>query len=206
MRDTASLSPIAQPTRRVGIFSQLLLAFLLVALLPLTLFWQFERSRSIQDGERDAQARLRLFSDRVIQQVNDWTRENFSVLRLAASLPATISMDPEAHQQIFTSLARQLPWAYLIHTADLTGMNVARSDHQPPSSYRTRSYYIDILKGAPSSAEIKLGLTSQKPAFMMAVPIADAGGHLRGMLIEASTLDAVSKAVTSVNLGRTGFA
>ena len=206
MRDTARLSPIAQPTRRVGIFSQLLLAFLLVALLPLTLFWQFERSRSMQDGERDAQARLRLFSDRVIQQVNDWTRENFSVLRLAASLPTTISMDPEAHQQIFTSLARQLPWAYLIHTADLTGMNVARSDHQPLSSYRTRSYYIDILRGAPYSAEIKLGLTSQKPAFMMAVPIADTGGLLRGMLIEASTLDAVSKAVTSANLGRTGFA
>jgi len=44
--------------RRVGIFSQLLLAFLLVALLPLTVFWQIERSRSIADGEADAHARL----------------------------------------------------------------------------------------------------------------------------------------------------
>ena len=206
MRGTVSPSPISRAPRRIGIFSQLLLAFLLVALLPLTLFWQFERSRSMQDGERDAQARLQLFSDRVIQQVNDWTRHNFSVLRLAASLPETLSMAPRAHRQICTTLAQQLPWAYLIHTSDLTGMNIARSDDQPPSSYSRRSYYTDILRGAPYSAEIQLGLTSQRPAFMMAVPIADAGGHLRGMLTEASTLDAVSKAVTSVNLGRTGFA
>ena len=39
---------ISKPARRVGIFAQLLLAFLLVALLPLTAFWQFERTRSIK--------------------------------------------------------------------------------------------------------------------------------------------------------------
>jgi signal transduction histidine kinase/HAMP domain-containing protein len=192
--------------RRVGIFAQLLLAFLLVALLPLTLFWQFERSRSIEDGQRDAHARLQLFSDRVIQQVNDWTRQNLSVLKLAASLPETISMDPEAHRRIVAAVAQQLPWAYLIHSTDLTGMNVARSDHKPLASYRVRAYYAEILGGAAYSAEIQLGLTSQKPAFMMAVPISEATGQLRGVLIEASTLDAVSQAVTSANLGRTGFA
>ena len=195
-----------KPPRRVGIFSQLWLAFLLVALLPLTLFWQFERSRSIHDGERDAQVRLQLFSDRVVQQVNDWTRQNSSVLKLAASLPETISMDRQAHQRVVTSVAQQLPWAYLIHTADLAGMNVARSDHQPLASYHARTYYTDILHGAAYSAEVELGLTSRRPAFMMAVPISDAAGGLRGILVEASTLDAVSKAVTSVNLGRTGFA
>jgi methyl-accepting chemotaxis protein len=192
--------------RRVGIFSQLLLAFLLVALLPLTVFWQIERSRSIADGEADAHARLQLFSDRVVQQVNDWTGQNLSVLKLAASLPETISMDPRAHQLIVESVAQQLPWAYLIHSADLAGMNVARSDHQPLASYRVRRYYANVLRGAPYSAEIQLGLTSQRPAFMMAVPISDPSGQLRGMLIEAATLDAVSKAVTSANLGRTGYA
>jgi signal transduction histidine kinase/HAMP domain-containing protein len=192
--------------RRVGIFSQLLLAFLLVALLPLTLFWQFERSRSIKDGEEDAHARLELFSDRVVQQVNDWTQQNLSVLKLAASLPETISMDPRAHQRIVTSVSQRLPWSYLIHTADLAGMNVARSDHQPLASYRVRNYYADILRGAAYSAEIQLGLTSQRPAFMMAVPISEPTGQLRGMLIEAATLDSVSRAVTSANFGRTGFA
>src|ERR1700693_5425231 len=203
-----AMSPLQMPNppRRVVIFSQLLLAFLLVALLPLTIFWQFERSRSIKDGEADAHARLQLFSDRVVQQVNDWTQQNLSVLKLAASLPEAISMDPQAHKRLVGSVAQQLPWAYLIHTADLTGMNVARSDNQPLASYRVRTYYADVLRGAPYSAEVQVGLTSQRPAFLMAVPISDPSGPLRGMLIEAATLDAVSKAVTSANLGRTGFA
>jgi signal transduction histidine kinase/HAMP domain-containing protein len=192
--------------RRVGIFEQLLLAFLLVALLPLTTFWQFERARSIKDGEQGAQERLQLFSERVVQQVNDWTQQNLSVLKLAASLPETISMQPPAHKRMVASVAEQLPWAYLIHTTDLEGMNVARSDDQPLTSYRFRSYYADVRHGAAYSADIQVGHTYKRPAFMMAVPISDPRGQLRGMLVEAATLDAVSKAVTSANLGLTGFA
>src|ERR1700733_19853 len=100
---------IPKPSRRVGIFSQLLLAFLLVALLPLSIFWQFERTRSIKDGQEDARARLQLFSDRVVQQVNDWTQQNLSMLKLAARLPETVSMSPEDHKRVVVSLAQQLP-------------------------------------------------------------------------------------------------
>src|SRR5258708_25907662 len=110
---------IPKLSRRVGIFTQLLLAFLLVALLPLTTFWQFERTRSIKDGEKDAQERLHLFSERVVQQVNDWTQQNLSVMKLAASLPETISIDPRAHTQIVVSGAQQRPFASLSHYCDL---------------------------------------------------------------------------------------
>jgi signal transduction histidine kinase/HAMP domain-containing protein len=192
--------------QRIGIFLQLLLAFLIVALLPLTAFWQFERTRSLEDGTAGAHERLELFSDRVVQQVNDWTQQNLAVLRLAASLPETVSMSPEAHKRIVSSVAQQLPWAYLIHSANLAGMNVARSDSRELASYAFRTYYADVLRGAAYSAEIQIGLTSQKPAFHVAVPIRDPQGQLRGVLIEAATLDAVSKAVTSANLGRTGYA
>ena len=192
--------------RRIGIFTQLLLAFLLVALLPLTTFWQFERARSTQDGAAGAHERLKLFSDRVVQQVNDWTQQNLAVLQLAASLPEAVSMSPEAHKRLVVSVARQLPWAYLVHSADLAGMNVARSDSSPLASYGFRTYYAEVLRGANYAAEIQIGLTSQKPAFHIAVPIRSPHGELLGVLIEAATLDAVSRAVTSANLGRTGFA
>jgi signal transduction histidine kinase/HAMP domain-containing protein len=201
-----SSSPIAWRPRRIGIFIQLLLAFLLVALLPLTTFWQFERTSITQDGREDAHERLKLFSDRVVQQVNDWTQQNLSVLKLAATLPEAVSMSPAAHKQLVESVARQLPWAYLVHTANLAGMNVARSDALPLASYSFRTYYADVLRGAEYSSEVQIGLTSRQPAFHIAVPIRDPGGQLRGVLIEAATLDAVSRAVTSANLGRTGFA
>src|SRR3984957_16563841 len=194
------------PPRRVGIFAQLLLAFLLVALLPLTTFWQFERTRSTADGRDGAHERLKLFSDRVVQQVNDWTQQNLAALKRAASLPEAVSMSPEAHKRLAVLVARQLPWAYLVHSANLAGMNVARSDDLPLASYGFRKYFAQVLRGAEYSAEIQIGLTSQKPAFHVAVPIRDPQGGLRGVLIEAATLDAVSRAVTSANLGRTGFA
>src|SRR5262245_46886365 len=99
-----SLISFAWRPRRIGIFIQLLLAFLLVALLPLTAFWQFERSRITRNGSEDAHERLKLFSDRVVQQVDDWTQQNLSVLKLAASLPGADSMSSVVHKEIVTSV------------------------------------------------------------------------------------------------------
>src|ERR1700730_14265053 len=129
-----TVTTIAWRPRRIGIFVQLLLAFLLVALLPLPTFCQLERPRITQDAREAAHERLKLFSDRVVQQVDDWTQQNLSVLKLAETLPEAVSMSPAAHKQLVESVARQLPWAYLVHTANLAGRNVARSDALPLAS------------------------------------------------------------------------
>jgi signal transduction histidine kinase/CheY-like chemotaxis protein/PAS domain-containing protein len=190
---------------RIDIFTRLLVALLLVALLPLTAFWQFERQRMIGEGSTEAQQRLHLFSDRVIQQVDDWTRLNISVMQVAASHAGMRSMEPQLQRAAIASLKPQLPWAYLIHTADLTGLNVARSDDGQPANYRDRGYYKEILAGKPYAIEMQIGRTSHRPACLMAVPIIGEAGAVSGLLIEASTLDNVTEAVTSAQLGRTGY-
>jgi signal transduction histidine kinase len=191
---------------RVDIFTRLLVALLLVALLPLTAFWQFERQRMIDHGSTQAQQRLHLFSDRVIQQVDDWSRLNISVMQVAASQAGMRSMQPQLQRAVIASLMPQLPWAYLIHTTDLTGLNVARSDDAPPTDYKDRSYFKEILGGKPYAVEMQIGRTSHRPACLMAVPIIGDTGAVSGLLIEASTLDNVTEAVTSAQLGRTGYA
>lgn len=191
---------------RIDIFTRLLVALLLVALLPLTAFWQFERQRMIDHGSTEAQQRLHLFSDRVIQQVDDWSRLNISVMQLAASQADMRSMRPQLQRAAIASLMPQLPWAYLIHTADLTGLNVARSDDAPPADYKDRGYLKEILAGKPFAIEMQIGRTSHRPACLMAVPIISGTGVLSGLLIEASTLDNVTEAVSSAQLGRTGYA
>jgi signal transduction histidine kinase/CheY-like chemotaxis protein len=191
---------------RIDIFTRLLVALLLVALLPLAVFWQLERQRMMERGAVEAQQRLQLFADRVIQQVDDWARFNLSVLQVAASQADMRSMRAKEQRAAVATLMPQLPWAYLIHTADLAGWNVARSDNGPPAPYGDRSYYAQILAGRPYAVEVQIGRTSHRPAFLMAVPITGADGALSGMLIEASTLDHVTQAVTSAQLGRTGFA
>ena len=191
---------------RAGIFPRLLLALLLVALLPLTAFWQLERQRMIANGEAEAQQRLALFADSAAQHVDDWMRLNLSLLELAAGQAAMRSMSPQAQQRAIGGLASQLPWAYLIHTVNPTGWNVARSDLRPANWYGDREYFREVLAGRPYGIEIQIGRTSHLPALLMAVPIAGRDGKLAGMLVEATTLDHVTQAVISARLGRTGHA
>jgi len=192
--------------QRVGIFTRLLSAFLIVALLPLAVYWQLEHSRTLERGQESAENRLRQFSEGVARQVDDWTALNLSVMKAAAALPAMESMQAAAQRRVMTAIAPQLPWAYLLHTTGLDGTNIARSDDGPPSNYRDRAYYSDILAGRPHAAEVQIGRTSKRPAFLVAVPILRDGGALGGMLIQAATLDEVTKSVTSSHLGRTGYA
>ncbi len=191
---------------RAGIFPRLLIALLLVALLPLTAFWQLERQRMVANGEADAQQRLELFADSAVQHVDDWMRLNLSVLELAAGQAAMRSMSPQAQQRVIGGLASQLPWAYLIHTVNLAGWNVARSDDRPANWYGDRQYFRDVLAGRLYGIEIQIGRTSHLPALLMAVPIDGADGKLAGMLVEATTLDHVTQAVISARLGQTGHA
>ena len=191
---------------RAGIFPRLLIALLLVALLPLTAFWQLERERMIANGEAEAQQRLELFADSAVQHVDDWMRLNLSVLELAASQSAMRSMNPAVQERAIGGLVGQLPWAYLIHTVDLTGLNVARSDGRPANWYGDRQYFRQVLAGKPYGLEIQIGRTSHLPALLVAVPIKGRDGRLAGMLIEATTLDHVTQAVISARLGRTGHA
>ncbi|MGH8170047.1 MAG: hybrid sensor histidine kinase/response regulator [Steroidobacteraceae bacterium] len=190
---------------RAGIFTRLLVALLLVSLLPLTAFWQVERQNMIGNGETEARERLELFADSAVRQVDDWMRLNLSALQLTAARAAMRSMSPRAQQRAIGDLAVKLPWAYLIHTVDLTGWNVARSDGRPANWYGDREYFKAVLAGRPYGVEIQIGRTSHLPAFIMAVPI-KRGGKLVGMLVEAATLDHVTQVVTSARLGRTGHA
>ena len=191
---------------RAGIFPRLLIALLLVALLPLTAFWQLERQRMTAKGEAEAQERLELFADSAVQHVDDWMRLNLSVLDLAAGQAAMRSMNAEAQQRAIGGLANQLPWAYLIHTVNLTGWNVARSDDRPANWYGDREYFRQVLAGRPYGVEIQIGRTSHLPALLMAVPIDGRDGKLAGMLVAAATLDHVTEAVIAARLGRTGHA
>ena len=191
---------------RASIFTRLLIALLLVSLLPLTAFWQLERQRMIAHGEAEARQRLELFADRAVQQVDDWMRLNLSVLQLAADDAAMRSMSPQRQRRAVERLATLLPWAYLVHTVNPAGWNVARSDAHPGNWYGDRGYFADVLAGRPYGVEIQIGRTSHLPSFIMAVPIKGEDGKLAGMLVEAATLDHVTDAVTSARLERTGHA
>lgn len=194
------------PAWRIDIFTQLLAAFLAVALLPLAGYWLLERDRTLASGQRSAEDRLRQFSEGIAHDVDDWTRLNLSVLQSAAEVSAMRTLKQTPQRQVMDAILPQLPWAYLLHTTGLDGRNIARSDDGPPSDYTDRGYYRDILAGQPFSAEVQIGRTSKRPAFLVGVPIRAESGALGGLLIEAATLDEVSKSVAASRLGHSGYA
>jgi signal transduction histidine kinase/CheY-like chemotaxis protein len=191
---------------RAGIFTRLFLALLLVSLLPLTAFWQLERQRMIDNGELQARQQLELFADRMVRQVDDWMSLNLSVLEVAAQERAMRSMRSAAQRRLILRLAGQLPWAYLIATVDLDGRYVARSDGGGQFGPVDRSLFRKILAGRSEADEVRIARTVHRPVLVMAVPIKRGNGQLVGVLVEAATLDNVTKAVTGARLGQSGHA
>lgn len=191
---------------RAGIFTRLFIALLLVALLPLTTFWQLERQRMIANGELEARQKLELFADRMVLQVDDWVSLNLSVLQITARERAMRSMQPAAQRRVIERLAGQLPWAYLIDTVDLDGRYAARSDVGGRHGPVDRPLFRKILAGRPYADEVRIARTVHRPALVMAVPIKRVDGQLVGVLVEAATLDHVTKTVTEARLGQSGHA
>lgn len=191
---------------RAGIFTRLFITLSLVSLLPLIAFWQLERQRMIANGELEARQQLELFADRMVQQVDDWVNLNLSVLEVAAQERAMRSMRPAAQRRVIRRLADQLPWAYLIDTVDLAGHYAARSDGDGSRGPVDRSLFRKILAGRSYADEVRIARTVRRPELVMAVPIKRTDGQLVGVLVEAATLDHVTKTVTEPRLGQSGHA
>lgn len=100
-------------------------------------------------------------------------------------------------------MQKEYPWMYLVHTIDLNGMNVARSDNADPMDYAGRQYVQDVKNGKALALENVLGKTSNKPALVLAVPIQN-NGKVVGVLASAMTLEAISKIVVNWGQGQTG--
>ncbi len=63
-----------------------------------------------------------------------------------------------------------------------------------------------MLAGKPLGKQVLIGKTSGKPALVMAVPIRDQKGPLRGVLAIAMTIAELSERITTTRVGKTGFA
>ena len=136
-------------------------------------------------------------------EVNEWVDKNVRVLDMLAKLPAMESMNRASQEVILKEVNREYPWMYLVHTLDLNGMNVARSDGEELKDYAGRKYVQDIKDGKELAWQNLIGKTSLKPALVIAVPIKN-NGQVVGLLSSAMTLDAITKIVTNWRQGQTG--
>ncbi len=187
----------------LGLTAKIIIMMLLVSLLPGLVYFGItfkQTSERIQDEtNRSGMQVTGILTD----EINEWVDKNVRLLDMLAKLPAMESMSKESQEIILKEVHNEYPWMYLVHTINLDGMNVARSDNEELLNYADRQYVLDIKDGKALAWQNLIGKTSLKPALVIAVPIKN-NGQVVGILASAMTLDAITKIVSEWRQGRTG--
>ena len=196
---------MAEKTFGLKIFHKLLLAMLLVAAIPLTgLLYNLVKAQ--EDWHENVSLQLERVSSSLVRQVDDWVDKNQRALGNAALLPAMTSMDADQQKPVLEAMLNTLEWTYLTFTTGTDGKNVSRSDNKPPKFYGDREYFKQVIHGQPFGYQVLIGKTSGKPALVISKGIKAPSGGLVGTVSLAAHLTDISKAVTDVQIGATGFA
>jgi nitrate/nitrite-specific signal transduction histidine kinase len=156
--------------RPFGLLAKATLAMLVVGLVPLL---GFSAVTLIQQGHRirdEAGRTMQGVAERMAAQVDEWVDKNVRALETAASLPSMTAMQRDDQTKVLAAIRKEYPWMYLVFTIAPSGLNVARSDDQPLTSYADRQYFKDVVtKNQNLAWETLIGKTSRKPALVMAL-------------------------------------
>lgn len=193
-------------SRRFGILPKLFITMIAVALLPLSAIWYLHYRASVERLSHDIEERLSAQADESVGYVNGWVDTHLRMLRQNASLDDIVSMNGHRQAPVLQSIARQYPWVFLAHTLGPDGMNVGRSDSEAPKDYADREYFQQAISGAPMGRQVVISKTNGRPAFILSVPITNRGLQRVGVLAVAMAIDELSRKITAVRIGNTGYA
>lgn len=188
-----------------GLGAKVITIMLIVSLVPLSIFWTILYRESSNQVRNDTEVLMAQIAHGLGNQVEEWIDKNVRVLKTAARLSDTVSMDQSLQEPILKAISEDYPWMYLVFTVDTQGRNVARDDGNPLTDYSDRQYYQDVLSGNTLAWQTLIGRTSGKPALVIAVPI-KSGETVTGVMAAAMTIDDISRSVAQWQRGNTGFA
>ncbi len=155
--------------------------------------------------EEQANHDLLQHSEEVKDILATWLDLQSRALTELATLPDVVSMDPTRQKPILQTMAKAYPALYLIHTTNLNGIDIARSDDVEPKDYHDRQWFLGAKSGAPITLQVLIGRTNGKPALSLSTPIRDAAGQIIGVAAIHSTLDLITADVDTAKLGQTGY-
>ena len=187
----------------LGLTAKVIIMMLLVSLLPGIAYFGITFNQTHERIKDETNRSGLQVTEILTDEVNEWVDKNVRVLDMLAKLPAMASMNKASQETVLKEVQKEYPWMYLVHTLNLNGMNVARSDDAELMDYAGRQYVQDVKDGKDLAWQNLVGKTSQKPALVLAVPIKN-NGQLVGILSSAMTLEAITKIVTNWRQGQTG--
>ncbi len=148
---------------------------------------------------------LRESNQLVESNLNTWLTLHGNTTQALALQPDIISMNPVQQKPVLETLTDTYPNLYLVHTIDLEGINVARSDSNTPLIYSDRQWFQRARNGAPLTYELVVSRTLGRPALSISAPILSPSGEVIGVANINTLLDDITDAVGATKIGEKGY-
>ncbi len=189
----------------LNIFQKVVATLLAVTLIPLCTLWYVGNNTAERELRANIHQNLIATMNIVSTRINGWDDSNVRMLRQADRLNDIKSMKSERQVPVLTAIGETYD-SYLVFTIAPDGSNIARNDGGPLVSYADRSYFKDVVKGAPVGRQVVISKTTGKPSLLLGSPIRNENNGLIGVLAMGLNLGDISQAVADIRVGETGRA
>lgn len=137
--------------------------------------------------------------------VTTWLDLHVRAARQLALQPDIISMDPALQKPVLVAMTTTYPEMYLVHTLDMNGFNVARSDENELRGYSDRIWFQRAAAGEIGT-QVVISRTINRPALSIAAPIRNTRGEIVGVCGLTTTIESVNAEIGNAKIGETGYA
>jgi methyl-accepting chemotaxis protein len=192
-------------TFTLNIFHKVVATLLAVTLIPLCTLWYISNNTAERELSRNIYQNLTGTMDTAATRINGWDDSNLRVLRQAGRLNDITGMKNDRQVPVLTAIGQAYD-SYLVFTIAPDGSNIARNDRGALVSYADRSYFKDVMKGAPVGRQVVISKTTGKPSLLLGSPIRNDENKLIGVIAMGLNLGDISQAITDIRVGDTGHA
>lgn len=190
---------------RLNIFHKVVATLLAVTLIPLCTLWYVGNRTAERELRANIYQNLMSTTETVATRINGWDDSNVRMLRQAGHLNDITGMKNDRQVPVLNAIGQAYD-SYLVFTIAPDGMNIARNDRGALVSYADRSYFKDVMKGAPVGRQVVISKTTGKPSLLLGSPIRNENNELAGVIAMGLNLGDISQAITDVRVGDTGHA
>jgi signal transduction histidine kinase len=156
--------------------------------------------------KEDANRELKVSNAMIAAHVTTWMDAHVKALHNLALLPDIVSMKPERQRPILQKMASAYPYMYIVSTTDIDGKNIIRSDDKAPIDYSDRQWFLQAKQKRTVAYQSVVSRTINKPSLVISMPICGEEGKILGVAMIGIDIDSISRQVSSLHIGRTGFA
>ena len=189
----------------LNIFHKVVGTLLAVTLIPLCALWYVGNNTAERELSANIFQNLVATMNTVSTRINGWDESNLRMLRQAGRLNDLSTMKAERQVPVLTAIGQAYD-SYLVFTIAPDGSNIARNDGGALVSYADRSYFKDVMGGAPIGRQVVISKTTGKPSLLLGSPIRNDNNDLVGVIAMGINLGDISQAVTDIRVGDTGRA